>query len=288
MATKRGGRSDEHSPMPPPRLSLPLARAQAALEERLHLGAALADRVISNEPQYTAWSGEISTWHEYNQSWIEQYIGAKIRAEYAHQGPRIYVASTWPQWAEDRRGDLQTHMRRLKSVHDRLGLWVDDAIERGADQEVDLNGPIFVVHGRDEAVLNTAVRLLEKTTDRTVIVLREQPNSGRTVIEKFEEHAASAAFAVVLVTGDDVGGPKGSGISELQGRARQNVVFELGFFFGKLGRSRVAVLLEEGVEKPSDIDGLVYNGIDLGGAWKTALIKELEAAGVAVDYSRIP
>ena len=201
---------------------------------------------------------------------------------------RIYGASTWPKWVEDRRADLQTHMRRLKSVHDRLGIWVDDATDPDVDHEVDLNGPIFVVHGHDEAALNTAVRLLERTTNREVIVLREQANSGRTVIEKFEVHAASSAFAVVLVTGDDVGGPRGADTKELRGRARQNVVFELGFFFGKLGRSRVAVLLEEGVEKPSDLEGLVYIGIDPGGGWKTALIKELEAAGVVVDYGRIP
>ena len=197
---------------------------------------------------------------------------------------RFYVA----QMGRNRRADLQTHMRRLKSVHDRLGIWVDDATDPDVDHEVDLNGPIFVVHGHDEAALNTAVRLLERTTNREVIVLREQANSGRTVIEKFEVHAASSAFAVVLVTGDDVGGPRGADTKELRGRARQNVVFELGFFFGKLGRSRVAVLLEEGVEKPSDLEGLVYIGIDPGGGWKTALIKELEAAGVVVDYGRNP
>jgi predicted nucleotide-binding protein len=65
-------------------------------------------------------------------------------------------------------------------------------------------------------------------------------------------------------------------------------VFELGFFFGKLGRRRVAVLLESNVEKPSDIDGLVYVSVDSAGAWKYALARELAAAGISVDQSRIP
>ena len=151
-----------------------------------------------------------------------------------------------------------------------------------------MEGPIFVVHGHDEAVLHAAVRLAEKTTDREVIVLREQPNSGRTLIEKFEELASSSAFAIVLVTGDDIGGPKtAASMGDLSERARQNVVFELGFFFGKLGRKRVAVLLSEGVEKPSDIEGLVYNPIDPAGAWKTSLVREFEAAGIEVDYRQI-
>ena len=88
----------------------------------------------------------------------------------------------------------------------------------------------------------------------------------------FEQHAAEAGFAVILLTGDDVGGPSDT---ELQPRARQNVVFEMGFFYGLLGRDYVAVLYERGVEKPSDIDGLVYIELDPAGAWKTALLQEL-------------
>jgi predicted nucleotide-binding protein len=65
------------------------------------------------------------------------------------------------------------------------------------------------------------------------------------------------------------------------------VIFELGFFFGKLGRDRVAVLVDADVEKPSDIDGIVYIDLDSTGAWKQALAHELRAAGIKVDYSRI-
>ncbi|WP_448623567.1 TIR domain-containing protein [Geodermatophilus sp. URMC 64] len=146
-------------------------------------------------------------------------------------------------------------------------------------------GPIFVVHGRDHAVLHYAVRVLQQTTGREVIVLHEQANQGRTILEKFEDHAVTASYAVVLLTGDDEGGLAGS---PTRSRGRQNVVFELGFFFGKLGRQRVSVLIAEDVEQPSDINGLVYIGLDAAGGWKHTLCRELQAAGIEVDYSKIP
>jgi len=148
------------------------------------------------------------------------------------------------------------------------------------------NDPIFIVHGRDHAVLHHAVRVLERGTGREVIVLHEQTNAGRTILEKFEDYAAVAAYAVVLLTGDDEG--RALGENEYRRRGRQNVVFELGFFLGKLGRGGVAVLVGADVERPSDIDGLVYIAIDSAGAWKQALAKELEAVGISINYSRIP
>ena len=72
----------------------------------------------------------------------------------------------------------------------------------------------------------------------------------------------------------------------MQGRARQNVVFELGFFIGALGRSRVAVLYEDGVELPSDMNGILYTILDAQGAWRIGLGRELRAAGFAVDLNR--
>ena len=154
------------------------------------------------------------------------------------------------------------------------------------EEERTPSGPIFVVHGHARAALHEAVRVLERGTRREVIVLHEQANAGRTILEKFEDYAGDAAFAVVLLTADDEGGVRASSNTNLRGR--QNVIFELGFFFGKLGRQRVAVLLEENIEKPSDVSGLVYITLDQAGAWKQALARELEAAGISVDRARIP
>ncbi len=147
------------------------------------------------------------------------------------------------------------------------------------------DGPIFLVHGHDHHVLHYAARVVQQCTGRNALILHEQANGGRTLLEKFEDEAASAAYAVVLLTGDDEGGLAGAGTYKW--RARQNVVFELGFFFGKLGRKRVSVLLDKGVEEPSDLNGLVYISLD-GGSWRYELLRDVQAAGIPVDYSRIP
>lgn len=66
--------------------------------------------------------------------------------------------------------------------------------------------------------------------------------------------------------------------SLLRQRARQNVILELGFFIGHLGRTRVCVLATPDVEQPSDIVGIATISTD--GEWKPNLRMELRAAGM--------
>lgn len=143
---------------------------------------------------------------------------------------------------------------------------------------------VFVVHGHNEAVKLSVAAFLRKL-DLEPIILHEQPNKGRTIIEKFEEHA-DVAFAVVLLTPDDVGGPA-SNRAEVNLRARQNVVLELGYFIGRLRRKRVCALMVDDVETPSDIHGVIYIRYDAGGGWRLALARELGAAGIEIDLNRI-
>lgn len=147
---------------------------------------------------------------------------------------------------------------------------------------------MFVVHGHDDRIKTMVCRLLETTgPDHKVLVLHEQPNAGRTIIEKFEDYASAADHAVVLLTGDDVGGSRADG-EEMRPRARQNVVLELGFFAGHLGRSRITVLYEPGVELPSDWLGVLYVPIDDGGGWRYRLLTELRSAGLSYDLNSVP
>lgn len=141
---------------------------------------------------------------------------------------------------------------------------------------------VFLVHGHDESAREGTARFLEKLGLEAVI-LHEQPNAGRTIIEKVEKFA-EVAFAVVLLTPDDVGAPAGNK-QALCSRARQNVILELGYFIGKLGRAHVAALLKGDVEKPSDYDGVVYIAMDGGGAWKLQLARELKTAGLDIDLN---
>ena len=144
---------------------------------------------------------------------------------------------------------------------------------------------VFVVHGRDEAAKQTVARYLEGLGLEPVI-LQEQPSQGRTIIEKFEDYAQTVGFAVILGIPDDIGGLAGEA-DNLQPRMRQNVVLELGYFAGAIGRKRVCALLKGGVERPSDYDGVIYIPLDDFGGWQMELAKEMRAAGLPVDLNRL-
>ena len=139
---------------------------------------------------------------------------------------------------------------------------------------------VFIIHGRDNEAKEAVARFLERL-DIEPVILHEQPNQGRTIIEKFEEHA-QAAFAVVLLTPDDAGALENEK-DKLRPRARQNVIFEFGYFIGRLGRKRVCALTKGDLEMPSDYDGVLYVPLDAAGAWRMRLVKELKAAGLNVD-----
>lgn len=143
----------------------------------------------------------------------------------------------------------------------------------------------FIVHGRDEAALNEVARFVDRLGIEPV-VLRELPSGGRTIIEKFEE-LAEVDCAVVLLTPDDRGGLAAEPFDQQRPRARQNVLLELGFFLGRLGRGRVCVLYRPSVEIPSDYGGVLFVELDGKGAWKLPLAGELREAGLEVDLDQI-
>ena len=142
---------------------------------------------------------------------------------------------------------------------------------------------IFIVHGRDNETKETVARFLEHL-DLEPVILHEQPNQGRTIIEKFEQHA-QVGFAVALLTPDDIGALQ-EDARNLKSRARQNVIFEFGYFIGRIGRNRVCALTKGDVEIPSDYDGVVYIPLDDAGGWKMELVRELKGAGIDVDANR--
>jgi predicted nucleotide-binding protein len=157
---------------------------------------------------------------------------------------------------------------------------------RGVLQEVapsrDLS-KVFIVHGHDDAVRETVARYIERL-GLEAIILHERANKGRTIITKFRDESIGVGFAVALMSPDDLGKAKDE--AELKPRARQNVVFELAYFIGKLGPERVAALVKGDIERPSDFDGVVYISLD-DGNWKIELGRELQAAGYVIDWNKV-
>lgn len=142
---------------------------------------------------------------------------------------------------------------------------------------------VFVVHGRDNGTKETVARFIEQQGLQPVI-LHEQPSRGMTIPEKLDANS-DVGFAVILLTPDDLGRAKSD--AEEKPRARQNVVLELGYFLGRLGRDKVCALLKDTVELPSDYGGGVYVPWDDAGAWKMELAKEMQAAGYQIDFNKV-
>ena len=168
----------------------------------------------------------------------------------------------------------------LRAELERVVQSEESAEEKATTAEL---GRVFIVHGHDGERKHELFRVLQDLTGTRPIILHEQPSGGQSIFEKLEAYAASASFAVVLLTADDLGRAKGAG--DDTARARQNVVFEAGYFAGRLGRARVVLLHETGVELPSDLVGIVYIPLDSSGAWKMKVAHEIANQGMAVDWS---
>ena len=150
--------------------------------------------------------------------------------------------------------------------------------------EVELSNRVFVVHGHSELLIAQTESFLQKLGFEPII-LRNLANQGKTIIEKLESNT-DVPFAIVLYTSCDQGRLNDES-KPLKPRARQNVVFEHGYLNAKLGRNRVCALVEEGVEYPGDLSGVVYIPIDPNGAWKIKVANEMKAAGLEVDLNKL-
>jgi diguanylate cyclase (GGDEF)-like protein len=150
---------------------------------------------------------------------------------------------------------------------------------------VRISQKIFLAHGHNVGALKNVTRFLREQLGLDVVVLHELPNKGRTIIEKLEANAGDVGFAVVLLTPDDVGASK-KNKANLNERARQNVILELGYFIGKLGRDKVAAVYVKNVEVPSDFDGMLYVKYDRRADWRSKLTREIKEAGIEVKETK--
>ena len=213
--------------------------------------------------------------------------------DYAHYS---IMLSNYKTQVHEIRETIKRNIARSLEILQGLIRTLKEKLEHSAEREPEpkllqpretslTSDQVFIVHGHDHQARETVARFVEQLGFRAVI-LHEQPNEGRTIIEKFEKHGETAGFAVLLLTPDDIGGPKGIPADQLRLRARQNVVAELFFFIGKLGRKRVCALRKGDVETPSDLDGVVYTAMDAGDGWKLGLAREMRAAGLPVDFNK--
>lgn len=291
MATKRTKTDSAGNGAQRPMLTIDVTLARAKIAERIALGKALTSElqvVHVRPPEGDDAPTKFRKWHDYNVKLVEQmFTTDRLAQEYSNTGPwQMHIR---PPTAQEVSADLLKRMTRaianLEQVGEVLELYApisepSDPIHVGLSLDT---SRVFIVHGRDGERKQSVARFIERL-GFTAVILHEQPNAGATVIEKLETHA-NAGFAVILWTGDDVGRLKTD--TEDKPRARQNVIFECGYFMGKLGRGRVCTLVEPGVDVPSDLHGFGYVELDDRERWHLDLAKELRAAGYTVDMNKL-
>lgn len=159
--------------------------------------------------------------------------------------------------------------------------------QKSSSKSAALSNKVFVVHGHDQALKTDIERFLHEI-GLVPVVLHREADQGATIIEKFEKHS-DVGFAFILLTPDEISYTvdqidKSDSERRIELRARPNVIFEFGYFVGKLGRNRVCCLHKGEVTVPSDLNGLVYKKIDQSiDSQAYSIIKELKAAGYIIS-----
>lgn len=272
-----------------PRLLVSKNDAVERINKRIALGWEILSRRIATVEALDSAREEYSKWNKYNADLLQTIFSTpKFADEYSFVGGFMVGPAAIGVEIKELQDDVRSKISRLESVLDRMDLFEISAPEVARQDRPTLSRPapsssrrVFVVHGHDGHMKEAVTRLLERLRIDP-IVLAEQPNGGRTIIEKFEAEA-DVQFAVVLLSPDDHGAKAGS--EEYQNRARQNVILELGYFVGKLGRSNVCALQKGDLELPSDFVGVAYTKFSEDGNWQLNLAREMRAASLDVDLN---
>jgi len=255
-------------------LTMPREEAADKIAERIERGNELKTRPILSFQAHEEVQRAYWTWSEYNDEMLRRmFTSPKIAEEYSSSfgvfavgGQRILQEEI-----KELHDSIDDKIRRLVSIKERLeliplapGVGQRQPALRSAATVT--SNKVFVVHGHDDAVREAVARFIAKL-DLIPVVLHEQASQGRTVVEKLEHLGGTTPRT-------------------LQPRARQNVVLELGYFLGRLGRDRVCALHRGELDLPSDYMGVIYIPFDGAGGWRLQLAKELKAAGFGVDMNK--
>ena len=247
------------------------------------------DKVEYEENSKNDFIEEYKRWHSYN---IELYKtsfdspNSTYRHSYESEVGCVILIGNEDVIAEYKK-EIRRLINHMKGDIEKIELipcMYKESENQLLDNKMLTSKKVFIVHGHDEGVRNK-VELFVRQIGYEPVILCKRADMGNTIIEKIEREAKDVCFAIVIYTYCDDGKAKGD--SELKPRARQNVVFERGFMCSHLGRSRVCALLENGVEQPGDLQGVIYKNIDNGGLWRFAIASEMQAVGLQVDKNTI-
>lgn len=275
-----------------PKLLVSREEARENIQARIEKGQQLRDQPLDSEEELDTVGKEAINWSKFNTDLlIRLFDNLSLKDEYVSlsyyrfsdleiesRGVMGWGIPDFDDHIDFYKKNMTDSIYSLQGIRDRLELF-----EEPDPPERVFGDKIFIVHGHDEGAKHKIARFIADL-GLTETILDEQPGEGQTMIDKFEEHADEAGFAIILLTGDDIGAPKDQK-ENLKPRARQNVILELGYFIALLGRKRVCVLYEKDVELPSDIYGLSYLSyvpMSNDEGWKLKLAREMKNIGLPI------
>lgn len=276
-------------------LNVSREEAKAKLQERIEKGLTLKSQ-ISSQSEYELLSKEYDKWDSFNSELLKRiFTSEELNEEYSFSSLSIAISRHEKSVGEkiaDRFKNIDTKIHRLDSIIERLELIPLNSALTITTTNIKTENPmhkskkVFVVHGHDErSKTNLEVFLHEIGLEP--VVLHRQADEGLTIIEKFEKHG-DVGYAFILLTPDEIAylsseenKPDGERLKEF--RARPNVIFEFGYFIGRLGRSKVCCLHTGNVKLPSDVSGVIYKNYQTSiEEVAYSIIKDLKAAGYTV------
>ena len=269
--------------------------AKQRLQDRINQGMELKQRQVGTREALDEFSNSYGKWDRFNSELLRRIFTTDEAAkEYDYWGVGI-ISFREPALSEriaDVYKDIDKKTHRLDSIVERLEL-IPLSSQLAPTEPVRLSSilpktkKVFVVHGHDE-IAKTGLEVFLHEIGLEPIVLHRQADVGLTVIEKFEKHS-DVGYAFILLTPDEVAylasdETKADAERKKELRARPNVIFEFGYFIGKLGRSKVCCLYTGAVSLPSDVNGMIYKRYDKSiEEVAYSVIKDLKASGYEVD-----
>jgi predicted nucleotide-binding protein len=276
-----------------PRLLTLRTDAYKKINNQIEIGNNIQKTIINSHEELEEARKEFVKWNSYNLELLKRLFDNESIANEYSKGSGFAILAALPLQGEInqfrvRVGRLITN---LESIQGKLDL-IPESIPSTLLQQASKNttpanddfkqNTIFIVHGHDESGKEKLARYIEKL-ELIPIILHEMPNSGKTIIEKLEKYS-QVNFAIILLSPDDIC-ISNEDPENKKYRARQNVILELGYFIGKLGRNHVCALYIDTIELPSDYDGVLYIPFDEHGAWKLTLAREIREAGILFDMN---
>jgi predicted nucleotide-binding protein len=289
-------RSSPKEPEAPVELLVSRQEAKAKLEDRIQKGRDLRQLQITSGSALESAKNEYSKWSSFNVELLNRIFSSdKFAKEYSWWGAVVmgYHEPSLGEKIAELHKDIDEKIHRLDSIIARLELIpvnssapAAPASTRSDTASRTKTKKVFVVHGHDE-VAKTNLEVFLNEIGLEPIVLHRQADEGLTVIEKFEKHS-DVGYAFILLTPDEIAyvraeEDKDDRERKKELRARPNVIFEFGYFVGKLGRSRVCCLYTGNVNLPSDVSGMIYKKFNTNiDEVAYSIIKDLKASGYSV------